>query len=368
MSLRVVFEPATAAHDASLRRLIASNAMEGEVTLAFAREPSYFLASAVQAPFHQVVVGRDTDTGALVGVGTRAVRPGFVNGGVTPVGYLADLRLEPGYRGRTVVGRAYRHLAELHRDGRARLYFTMIAEGNRLALSVLTSGRGGLPPYRDLGRFLSPAVNLRGRKPAIDAGGEIVRGRPELRGEIVACLQRNLARRQLAPVYTEADFGSPWLRGLCVEDVYVARRDGRVVGVLAAWDQRAFKQTVIRAYGRRLAVARPFYNAAARLLGTARYPPAGEALRSFYASLVAIDDDALAVFRALLRALYNDHVGGGYHYFVVGLHEHDPLRPALDEYTLTPFAGRLFVVHFADGEDAWRRLDGRVPYVELAML
>jgi hypothetical protein len=40
----------------------------------------------------------------------------------------------------------------------------------------------------------------------------------------------------------------------------------------------------------------------------------------------------------------------------------------LREYTLTPFAGRLFAVHFPDGEEAFRALDGRIPYVELAML
>ena len=366
--MRVTFEPATAAHDAVLRRLIAANPMEGRVTLAFEREPSYFLASAVQAPFHQVVVGRDARTGEVVGVGTRAVRSGFVNGRIVPVGYLADLRLDPRYRGGTVIGRAYRHLAELHRDGRARLYYTMIAEGNRLALDTIAAGRGGLPPYRDLGRFLSPAVNLRRRKPPLPWDGEVVRGQAALLGEIVACLRRNHARRQLAPVYAEADFGSPWLRGLRLEDLYVARRQGAVVGVLAAWDQRAFKQTVVRGYARALALARPFYNLGARLAGFPRYPSAGEALRSFYASLVAVDGDALDVFRALLRALYNDHVGGAYHYFVIGLHERDPLRPALADYTLTPFAGRLFVVHFADGEEAWRGLDGRVPYVELAML
>ena len=366
--MHLVFESATAEHDGALRRLIADNPMEGEVTLAFEREPSYFLASAVQAPFHQVVVGRDAATGRLVGVGTRAVRPGFVNGEPAPVGYLADLRLDPRYRGRTVVGRAYRHLADLHRDGRARLYFTMIAEGNRLALSTIASGRGGLPPYRDLGRFLSPAVNLRRRKPPVAWDGEVVRGRAEMLGEIVACLRRNHARRQLAPAYVEADFGSPWLRGLRVEDVYVARRAGAVVGVVAAWDQREFKQTVVRAYGRKLALFRPAYNLAARLGGFPRYPPAGEALRSFYASLVAVDGDELTVFRALLRALYNDHVGSAHHYFVIGLHERDPLVAALADYTLTPFAGRLFVVHFEDGEPDFRALDGRVPYVELAML
>jgi hypothetical protein len=366
--MRLVFEPASAAHDAALRRLIAENPMEGEVTLAFEREPSYFLASAVQAPFHQVVVGRDARTGEVVGVGTRAVRCGFVNGRATPVGYLADLRLDPRYRGGTVIGRAYRHLADLHRDGRAQLYFTMIAEGNRLALATIAAGRAGLPPYHDLGRFLSPAVNLRRARPPIAWEGDVVRGRGEMLGEIVACLKRNHARRQLAPVYSEADFGSPWLRGLRVEDFYVARRAGEVVGVLAAWDQSAFKQTVVRGYARRLALARPFYNLAARLAGFPRYPPVGQALRCFYASLIAIDDDALPVFRALLRTLYNDHVGGSYHYFVIGLHERDPLLPALGDYTLTPFAGRLFLVHFEDGEEARRALDARVPYVELAML
>jgi hypothetical protein len=366
---RVVFQAAAAEHDADLRRLMARNAMEGRVSIAFEREPSYFAASNVQGTFRQVVVGRDVATGDLVGVGTRAVRRGYLNGEPAEIGYLGDLRLEPRYRGGIVVGRAYRHLQKLHRDGRARLYFTMIMETNAVALATLASGRAGLPPYRDLGRFLSPAVNLRGPKPGLGVpDGELVRGSPALLPAIVDCLNRNHARRQLAPAYEAADFGSSWLRGFRVEDFYVARRGGRVVGVLGAWDQRAFKQTVVRGYAGWLAVARPFCNAAARLAGYPRYPAPGEELRSFYASFPAVDDDDQAVFAALLRALYNDRVGRGDHYFVVGLHERDPLVAALDGYALTPFAGRLFAVHFEDGDETWRGLDGRVPYVELAML
>ncbi len=366
---RVVFETAAAEHDADLRRLIAKNAMEGNVSIAFEREPNYFAASQVQGPFQQVVVGRDAATGQLVGVGTRAIRRGHLNGAPTEIGYLADLRLDPRYRGGTVVGRAYRHLAELHRDGRVRLYFTMIMETNAVALATLASGRGGLPPYRDLGRFLSPAVNLRGPKPPLSVpGGEVVRGSAALLPEIVDCLNRNHARRQLAPAYETTDFGGPWLHGFRVEGFHVARRGARVIGVLGAWDQRAFKQTVVRGYAGWLAMARPIYNAAARLAGYPRYPPPGEELRSFYASFVAVDNDERPVFAALLRALYNDHVGRGDHYFVVGLHERDPLVAALGDYALTPFAGRLFAVHFEDGDETWRGLDGRVPYVELAML
>ena len=93
-----------------------------------------------------------------------------------------------------------------------------------------------------------------------------------------------------------------------------------------------------------------------------------EPLRSFYASFIAVDEDDVEVFRALLRQLYNDHIGSGYAYFLIGLHERDPLAPALDDYTLTPFAGRLFAVHYPDGAAVFESLDGRVPYVELAAL
>jgi hypothetical protein len=53
---------------------------------------------------------------------------------------------------------------------------------------------------------------------------------------------------------------------------------------------------------------------------------------------------------------------------MVGLHERDPMLAAMNDYSLTPFAGRLFCVCFADGEPAYQTLDGRVPYVEVATL
>jgi hypothetical protein len=140
------------------------------------------------------------------------------------------------------------------------------------------------------------------------------------------------------------------------------------VGTLGKWDQSGFKQTVVRGYGRRLSLLRPVYNLAASVLSCARYPAPGSALRSFYAAFLAVDDDDVAVARALLTRLSNDHAGGPYHYFVIGLHEQDPLAAALDGFPKTPFAGRIFAVHFEDGAAAFGSLDGRVPYVELAML
>jgi hypothetical protein len=372
---RYAFEIATAEHDPTLRRLFAAIEMEGDIRISFQREPNYFIAAGLHGPFHQVVAARDTMTGEIIGVGTRAVCQRFINGDVTAVGYLADMRLDPRYRGGPLVARAYRYLKRLHADGRTQIYFTLIAEGNRRALDTIAAGRAGIPTYNDFGRILSPAVNLRWKKPSLADDIEIARGSTDLLPAIVGCLNRNYQRKQFAPCYALEHFlpkaggshGSS-MRGFRPGDCYMALRGGKVVGVLGRWDQSDFKQTIITGYSGKIRALRPAYNVAARLMGYASYPRPGAALSFFHASFIAVDDDDLQVFRALLRELYNDHVGTGYNYFVVGLHERDPLSAALSEYALTPFAARLFVVHFDDGAALFRTLNGRVPYIELAML
>jgi hypothetical protein len=369
---RYAFELATMEHDVSLRRLFAANDMEGDIRISFQREPNYFYASGLQGAFHQVIAARDTMTSEIIGVGTRAVRQGFLNGEIQNIGYLADMRLDPRYRGGPLVARAYRYLEQLHRDGRARIYFTLIAEANRRALTTIATGRAGIPPYRDFGQILSPAVNIFRSKPALAGDFEIVRGSNDLLSEIVGCLNRNHRRKQFAPYYTVEQFdrgsNSGCLRDFHVQDFYVALRSGKVVGVLGKWDQQAFKQTVVTGYGAKIRALRPTYNLASKLLGGASYPPPGAMLRFFYASFIAVDNDDVQVFRALLRQLYNDSVGAGYNYFVVGLHERDPLIAALSGYVLIPFKARLFIVHFDDGAEPFNNLDGRVPYIELASL
>jgi hypothetical protein len=369
---RFAFELARAEHEPSLRRLFAENEMEGGIRVSFRREPNYFYASGLQGAFHQVVAARDKLSGEIIGVGTRAVRQGFLNGNVDGVGYLADLRLESRHRGGPLVARAYRYLQALHADGRALIYFTLIAEGNRRALDTIAASRAGIPAYKDFGRVLSPAVNLLRQKRPPAADIEITRGSRDLLPEIVGCLNRNHRRRQFAPCYTLEDFSGDAAGGsardFSVRDFYVALRGGKVTGVLGKWDQNAFKQTVITGYSKKIRTLRPAYNLAAKLLGCASFPASGAFLRAFYASFIAVDHDDVTVFGALLRQLYNDHVGTHYNYFLVGLHERDPLALALSDYALTPFTARLFVVHFEDGEELFRSLDGRVPYVELAML
>ncbi|HEV8584736.1 MAG TPA: hypothetical protein VGT02_07175 [Methylomirabilota bacterium] len=366
---RVVLERATVDDDAALRRLLAGNPMDGPIRVAFEREPSYFGAVRVQGPFCQVILARDLDTGEPVAVGARAIKPVFVNGRPRDVGYLSDLRVLPAYRGRTVLARGYRLIRDLHADGRTDLYYTVIAAENAAALAALTRGRAGLPAYRDLGGFVSPAIVLGRRKPALHGGVEIVPGTDARLDDIVGCLNEHGRAKQFAPVYRREDFGDGGrFPGFRVEDFTLALRGGRVVGALGRWDQRAFKQTRVVGYRGPLRLLRPFVNAGAPVLGWPRFPRPGEALASFHAAFLAVEGNDVGVFGALLRHVYNAAAGGSHAYMVVGLHERDPLTAALDGYRCAPYRGRLFCVHFDDGAAAYGVLDGRVPHVEVATL
>lgn len=355
--------------DAELRALLRDNPMNGSMRVTFEREPHFFDACAIRGTFHQVGVGRDLNSGRIVGLGTRSISHAFVNGRPLPFGWLSDLRLEPAYRGGTLVARGYRFLRQLHGDGRAEIYGTVIFQDNQTALRTIAATRAGLPAYHDLGVIQCPGINLRRRKPATAADCQIVRGRRELLPEIVDCLNRNNARKQFAPVHDVESFirGHRW-KDFQPSDFFVALRNNHVIGVVGRWDQSAFKQTRVISYGKRWRWMVPAANAVQTLLGAPSLPEPGQYVSFFYVSFIAVDQDDAGVFRALLRQVYNDSVGSSFRYAMVGLHERDPLLAVLEDYSLTPFAGRLFCVCFADGEHVFQSLDGRVPYVEAATL
>ena len=362
---RFDIELATPADDQELRALLRRNPIPGSISVTFEREPDFFASCRIRGDFFQVGIGRDRKTGRITGLGTRSIAPAFVNGEPMPLGYLADLRLEPEYRGGTLITRGYRFLNALHEDGRTRLYTTMIFAGNSVALKTIASGRAGLPTYHDMGALYSPGINIRRTKPAVAAACDILRGSYELLPEIVDCLNRNNARRQFAPMHTISMFRKQW-RGFGVENFYVAVRDSRVVGVLGCWNQSSFKQTRVVGYALPLRWLVPFANALRPLTGAPRFPRPGEELAYFYISFIAVDNDDLRTFRALLRTAYNDAICTRYLYAILALHERDPLLPVLREYSLTPFSGRLFCVTFDDGKNLFWKLDGRVPYLEAA--
>jgi hypothetical protein len=378
MSRRYTFDIATPADDGDIRRLLAASPVPGSVTLTYEREPDYFMGCGTMGPFYQVGVCRHVPDNRLAGLSCRATRPMFINGQIEEVGYLGQLRIAREHQGRGVLTGAFRTLREWHRDGRVAGYITTIIADNRVAEGVLVRHpRRHFPAYRPLAQIYSLALVLTRRPwlrrrvcPPAAAHVAIGCGTRETLDEIVAFLHRCGAARQFFPAYAAADFrASPLTLDFDVHDFVLARRGGAIVGVLGLWDQSRYKQTVVHAYSGTLRRLRPAYNLAARLLGAQPLPRPGEHLRYAYASFCCVANDDPTTFAALLWQLYQMAAERGYTYLLLGLTERDPLLAVARRYPHLAYESRLYTVDWPDDPPGLHaRLDGRIPYVELAAL
>ncbi len=369
---RYRFELATAAADAELQAILAATPMDGQVAVAFRRDSGFFAAAAVEGPFHQVIVGRDQQTGRIVGFGSRSIRLRYVNGRPAPIGYLSSLRVLPQYRNIGLVARGYAFLRELHGDGRTPLYLTTIAEGNDQALSILTSGRAGLPRYYEAGRFFTVVLSPTPRKSRQRRarGIEVRAARADDVPTMIEFLQRHGPSRQFFPVYEAADFSGAGatFRGLDLSDMGLVFRDGHLAGMLAAWDQRAFRQTVVQRYRGPLRWLHPFYNVTAWLRGLPHLPRAGEAFSFLTGATPVVKDDDDDVLAALIDYQTNFRVRAARPYLLLGLHEQDPLLAVAQTRQVTAYVTRLYHVCWDEGEPFRAGLDLRPPYLELGCL
>jgi hypothetical protein len=364
--------------DAAIRRLLATNAVPGRVTVTYEREPNYFAGCATMGQRRQTLVARAGDR--IAGVACRATRPMFVNGREVRLGYLGQLRVDERFRGRWLVSRGFRFLKQLHDDDPVPAYLLSLIEENREALGVLIERRRpGFPIFRQLGRLFTLALALsptRRTKVERSSSCEIEgAGRADLPA-IVAFLRRGGAARQFYPAYSEEDFYSEATLGFRPEDFFVARRNGTLVGVIGLWDQSSYKQTIVRGYAGWLRWARPAYNLAARLSARPALPDVGEKILHAYASFVCVAGDDPDVFRALLRRVCAVAAERGYSYLMAGFDERDPLLEVARAYPHIAYPSRVFIAGWENNSDDqpnqferfYEQLDDRIPYFEIAAL
>lgn len=369
-STDVVFDLATAADEPRLRQLLREAPMEGDVRLCMEREPDFFQGLSIEGDVTQVIVARDRPTGEVISMGTRSVREGWLNGAPARLGYLGQLRTHPAHRGgKAILVGGFGHLRRLHeQDGRVALYTTAIFEGNAPARRILERGLRGMPTYRPRGRFLSLVYRPGRRRGRPPRGVTLARGAPDMLEGVVRCLERNAPRYQFAYRWTLDDLTHPErARGLRPEDFHVALRGGEVVGCVAVWNQRAYKQTRVAGYSRRMRLGRPLVNLLGPLLGTPRLPRAGGILRDAFLSHLAVDDDDPAVARALLAQALRA-ARGVHDVATLALDPRGPLFEAASALPHRPYPSVLYVVHWEDGAAAADALDDRPAAIEAALL
>jgi hypothetical protein len=360
---------ATAGDDAAIRGLYRSQPMPGRISVAFEREPDFSLGCAVTGEDCQIVVARTALDGEVAGVACRSSRRVYLNGREQRIGYLGQLRIDERFRGRWLVSRGFGLLKQLHDRDPLHGYLVSIVSGNHEATGVLVEKRRKIfPAFHPVADFCTVAVSVRGYKAALACDANVSASDTRQLDELAVFLRVCGARRQFFPVWTEEKIRSLTSLGLRIQDLRIARRNGKITGVAGLWDQSSYKQTIVRGYSGWLKAAAPIYNLSAPWLGRAALPRPGEKLRSAYAAFVCVANDDEGVFAALFRELYNLACFRGFEYLLIGLDKRDPLLPVAREYTHVAYPSQLYLAEWPDGGHFHEQLDHRPAYVDIATL
>jgi hypothetical protein len=356
-----------------LRRLLREHPFPGSIQVTFEREPNFFRAAPIEGEFHQTVIVRDTDTGQLVAMLSRAVRDVYLNGQVQPLGYISQLRIVPAYRAlpRAII-KVGQLLEELDQDGRAPLYLISIIEDNLPARHFLTGGLPHLPVLREFARYHTLALYTRRPRRALPLPKNLhlERGSAQKLPQTLDCLERNGRRYQLTPCWTSETLCHPeHTPGLHPDDFWLACDGERIIGCAAFWDQSSVKQTIIHRYSGWLGMFRPLINSLSWLTGTPYLPAPLQPFRFGFASHLAADDDDPQVYAALLRQVYNHAVRRKDSYLMLGLAEKHSFFPiARREYPHIDYPSQLYLAGWGDIDSRIGCLDPRPVGVEAAIL
>jgi hypothetical protein len=368
--VRLSYRLAEKKDDPAIRSLIASTPMPGAITVTFEREPDFFAGMRMAGDEWQVLLAENEDTGELAGMFCRVVQKRFVNGVPARVAYWGELRIAQSFQGSVFLPRGFALYREVCAKDPVAGNFAVIANGNPGAVGVFTQRHWRLlPALKPIARFNTFGIVLaRERKAARRSGGSrlsIMRtGEFGLEG-IVGFLREQGAGKQLFPVYDERYFREC---GLDTDDFIVVADADRIVGVAGLWDQSGCRQTIVHSYNGLLRLARPLYNLVAPLRGHPLLPGRGERINSACLSFIAIEEDSIGVFAALLREACARAFDRGFDYLMLGLAEADPLAAAPRALPHVPYTSTLYMVEIDPSLSFAGTLDGRVPYVEISTL
>jgi hypothetical protein len=366
---RIRFALAGADDDADIRRLLRGNPMAGTISLSLEREPDFFADADLPGETRQTIIARDR--GRVVCVGNCTVRQRFVNGEPRRVGYLAGLRLDASHAGRfDILRRGYEFFHELQTGKPADYYFTSIAADNNRARKILERGLPGMPRYEFIGEFVTvllPASPWRRHEDAQNETFDTRNPRPGMDPDILT--PAAIKQFQFTPCWTEEQISALPPLGLKPDDFHFVREGESIVARAALWDQRCFRQTVIRGYAPALALARPLLNLSARFTGGIRLPAVGETLANAFVSHLAVAPDQPGALIKLVARLRASAVWHGIEMLTMGFAANNPLLAVVQKkFRRREYRSRLYVVHWPDCGGPAHQLDGRILAPEAAWL
>lgn len=315
---------ATEQDDARLLELISETMPCNGMILSYERSPRYFDATRTQytTPDIKLVCLEDKPEHivAMINLGLKRC---FINGQDTEMSYVADLRLDPHYRGKKtlnfIMDYVYLHFPKHY------FFQSVVLNDNAIARHILHQQRQDFPLpylYDEVATYTISKV-----KPPKNHQFEVKTLEPSLISSANEFAQSMKQHFNFLPVYDFNDLAQgdhPYWLGMKLEDFKLIYKQGKVVGLFGLWNQKQFKQTKVKEYSKGLKLVRPFYNFIAKRTGQILLPNQNGYLNYLMIHSALCDPNDREAFEQILYQANLDTKAKNFQTFCITLAEQDP--------------------------------------------
>ena len=354
-----------------LLEFLKENPSPGLIQIQLDRTPSYFDSIRVEGFPSDVMIGKETNTGKIAGVGNRSEKNCFVNGKPEQLGYLSTLRIKEEYRNSIFLVKSYNFLKELHKKSKVKFYLTTILKENKLARAILTSKRAGLPIYESIGFYHTYIISKNQKINTANNNYSVQVAKEEEITDIILFLNSYGKEKQFFPIYTKEDFlnKNTLLNGIQISDILIAREKGEIVGVISLWKQNSFRKWIVKDYEPILKYSRRIYNIYAYLMRKPVLPALNTEFKYRFLSTVCIKENKPEIFKALLNVVWSilDQKTDT-DYLVAGFHEKNTIGDVVNQFPHWKITSEVFVVYWEEEKQDIPDFRNGIPYLEVGSL
>jgi hypothetical protein len=338
----------------------------GGLSIYFDKEPNIFLQPKMKY-FLANHSGLFID-GRLKGFGSVGYYDGLIGGCKEPVFYFHNFYVLPEARGHKFLYKSAIQLLS-NNDCKSRVGFSITMKGNKAAEHYFN-----YPAVENI--FKVNVIDSLVVKNIIFSFPKKNTTRYKVRNatiedvpEIVKLLKGEYSKR-LFGNYVTIDNFLPAIekrKGLEINNYFIAvDTAGKIVGVCAAWDCSAFRQTRVVQYSKKFWSDLLGYSILSSFLPMAPFPKKGQYFKELTLLDYAVEDRSPAIMHALLCGIYSFYIGKDFHYINWGSCGSDPLLEAAKGFWHKNTESSIVLI--ADQLKNIEEKDIRLPYVEIPFL
>lgn len=347
---------ATPADGGEILRILESSAAKGSIELIYTRRPDAWLSYQREPGEARVFVSREE--GCVVGTAAELIRSVYIGGEECRAAYLCGLKKDAEFAGSAGFGPDF--IRDLQRDDIDFYYCSVVAE-NRKVRDMFEKPRRiismtSITTYKTY--ILNPKVRIKAPKHSFT-----FRKATEKDAErLLDFLADEGRKKDMFPVIHRFDEYD----GLRPKDFCLLLDGDSIVAAAALWDQTAYKQYVVKRYGKFMKSAR-IVNPLLAALRYVRLPRENVPLRFPILSFLLCKNDSTDICRIFLKEIKRE-VAKEYGMFVIGLPKEHFAARILDTIPNIHFSTELYEIRFPWSRQAYPTLCPSKAYFECGLL